>query len=183
VIFTGKQSQNCIAAYSFQNEFDKPKSTVIETRELSAKEKGLLELRGKIFQNIGDPQYEVVVPEGYDLNFVLLPFGEKYKFYIMTGTSQNRIIPFGNDYLFITDKNGTIESRQKFHSRMIAAEVTEDTEKLVHSHLKTTPFITPTDICTFKLYAPFCYGIDEFSVYASGKYMKYSRKSNTISIE
>jgi hypothetical protein len=54
----------------------------------------------------------------------------------------------------------------------------------IHSHLKTTPYITATDICTFRLYGELC-EMDEFSVYspALGKYFKYRLKENKIEIE
>ena len=53
----------------------------------------------------------------------------------------------------------------------------------MHSHLATVPLITATDICTFKLYAPF-YGIEAFTVFspAIGKYMKYTLKDNKITV-
>ena len=182
-IILGKGLQTCIAEYAFENSFDIPKSVKIEKRELSDKERTLIEVRQKILGNIKENNYEITAPEGYTLNLILLPFADKYKLYFIPGANQENIIPFGNDYIFIADKNGIIESWHKFHSRLIAME-TEDVAELTHSHLRTTPLITATDICTFKLYAPF-YEIDVFSVYSSaiGKYMKYSLKENCITVE
>ena len=187
VIILGKKSQICIAEYSFESDFSKPKLERIESRELSNKEKKLLEVRTKILENVADKKYGVTVPDGYSLNLILLPFDEKYKLYIITGTSQSDVIPFGNDYLFIANKNGKIENWQKFHSRLIPGYTKMDGNKvteLTHSHLKTTPLMTATDICTFMLYAPL-YDIDAFSVYspAIGKYMKYSLKDNEITVK
>ena len=184
VIIIGKKAQNCIAEYSFKNDFNNPKSIKIENRELSDKENFLLGLREKILINVSDEKYGITIPDGYNLNFILLPFTDKYKFYIITGTSKDDTIPFGNDYLFIADKNGEIEDWQKFHSRLIPAQTKVDggkVNRLVHSHLRTTPLMTATDICTFMLYAPL-YDIDTFSVYspAIGKYMTYSLKDNEI---
>jgi len=187
VIILGKNKKTCIAEYTFESDFSKPKSIKIESRELSNQEKTLLEVKEKIVENLSDKKYEVTIPDGYSPNLILLPFAEKNKLYIIMGTSQRDVIPFGNDYLFIADENGKIENWHKFHSRMIPGytkfegyEVTE----LTHSHLRTTPLITATDICTFMLYAPL-YDIDAFSVYspAIGKYMKYSLKYNEIIIE
>jgi hypothetical protein len=187
VIMLGKKIQNCIAEYSFESDFSKPKSVKTESRELSDKEKKLLEVREKIVDNLSDEKYAVTIPEGYSPNLILLPFAEKYKLYIIMGTSQSDVIPFGNDYLFIADKNGNIENWQKFHSRIIPGYTTMNGYKvteLTHSHLRTTPLITATDICTFMLYAPL-YDIDAFSVYspALGKYMTYSLKSNKITVK
>ena len=187
VIILGKKSQNCIAEYSFESNFSKPKSVKTESRDLSDKEKDLLEVREKIVKNLSDKKYEVTVPDGYSPNLILLPFAEKYKLYIIMGTSQKDVIPFGNDYLFIADKNGKIESWQKFHSRIIPGYTKMNGNKvtsLTHSHLRTTPLMTATDICTFMLYAPL-YDIDAFSVYspALGKYMTYSLKDNEIIVK
>ncbi|GHV34973.1 hypothetical protein FACS1894178_3560 [Bacteroidia bacterium] len=187
VIIIGKKSQNCIAEYSFESDFSEPKYTKIENRELSVKEKNLIDVREKILKNISNKKYEITVPDGYSPNFILLPFAEKYKFYIIMGTSQNDVIPFGNDYLFIADKNGKIKEWQKFHSRIIPGYTKFDGNKVIeltHSHLRTTPLMTATDICTFMLYAPL-YDIDAFSVYspALGKYMKYILKDNEITVK
>lgn len=187
VIILGEKTENCIAEYSFESDFSKPKSVKTENRELSNQEKKLLEVRDKIKEGISDKKYEVTIPDGYSPNFILLPFAAKYKLYIIMGTSQRDVIPFGNDYLFIADQNGNIENWQKFHSRLIPGYTTFEGDKvteLTHSHLRTTPMITATDICTFMLYAPL-YDIDAFSVYspALGKYMKYSLKDNEITVK
>ena len=187
-IILGENQSVCIAEYSFENSFDSPKSTIIEKRKLSEKERTLVGVRGKMIENIiRDYSNELVIQDGYNLNMILLPFEKKYKLYFMPGTAQNNVIPFGNDYLFIANKNGKIESWKKFHSSLIAVKTTDDEgkeiEKVIHSHLITTPLMTATDICTFKLYAP-AYNIDVFGVFspAIGKLMEYSLKKNEISI-
>ena len=185
VIIIGK-NLNCIAEYSFENDFSKPKSTKIENREFSDKERKLIEIREKILNNVSDRKYEISVPDGYSLNFILIPCAEKYKFYIITGTSQKDVIPFGNDWIFITDENGEVESWHKFHSRLIPGYTKMNGHKvreMMHSHLRTTPLMTATDIATFMLYAPL-YGIDAFSVYspALSKTMTYNLKDNEITV-
>lgn len=184
-IFLGKELQTCIAEYTFEGSFEIPPLIKIEKRDLSDKEKILVEVREKILNNLSSKDYKVIIPEGYNLNFVLLPFGEKYKLYILTGTTKPNIIPFGNDYLFIADKTGEIESWHKFHSRLIPMEIEEKHVGLMHTHLPTTPLITATDICTFMLNAPYFVNIDCFSVYspAIDKIMKYCLKDNKITIE
>ena len=187
VIIIGKKSQNCIAEYSFENDFTKPMSIKIESREFSDKERKLIEIREKILDNVSESEYEISVPNGYSLNFILIPYADKFKFYIITGTSQKDVIPFGNDWIFITDKSGKIESWHKFHSRLIPGYTKMNGHKvreLIHSHLRTTPLMTATDIAIFMLYAPL-YGIDAFSVYspALGKSMTYSLNDNEITVK
>ncbi|MCE3076371.1 hypothetical protein [Chryseobacterium gwangjuense] len=185
-VFLNKDQKLIIAEYSFKNDSKKPVKENFTQRNLNPIETSLNNVRSKLISQLSDPKYGVGVPEGFNLNIITIPFNENFKNYIITGASQNNIIPFGNDYLFITDKEGNITSNKKFHSRLIptmtvmqeGGTVTES----IHSHLKTNPFISATDICTFKLYTSFT-KMEEFSVYspALGCYMKYNYKKDTIS--
>lgn len=80
------------------------------------------------------------------------------------------IIPLGNDYLFIADKQGKIKSLKKFHSRLIPQQVSVNDSarpvSLMHSHLIAEPYISAKDICTFMLYGGY-YGINEFAVFST----------------
>ena len=98
--------------------------------------------------------------------------------------SKGRAIPFGNDYLFIANKEGEIQSWKKFHSRLIPVEATEQMPMIafpVHSHLKYEPFISATDICTFRLYYNKT-GSTKFAVYSTAlsMYFIYELATNTI---
>lgn len=179
--------EKCIAEYYFEDDSNRPKWAKTEKRELSKKELILLEAREAVFANLDDPKYNISIMEGFVPNIIFIPYREKFKFYIIMGTPQNDVIPFGDDHLFITDKNGKIEHWQKFHSRLIPGYTKmEDSQvtEMMHSHLKSTPFITATDICTFMLYAPL-YGLEAFTVYspAIGKYMTYHLKDNRITVK
>lgn len=127
-------------------------------------------------------------PEGYGLNMILMPKDDGYNFYIMTGANKSGIIPFGNDYLFMTDDSGNIQSWKRFHSRLIALDSKGPNgavaREMIHSHLKAEPFITASDICTFMLYGKLC-GQRSFQVLSTdlGKYLRYRLDMNTIEIE
>jgi len=41
----------------FENDFDKPKSVIIERRELTAKERTLMDMRVKIHTHLPNPKY------------------------------------------------------------------------------------------------------------------------------
>lgn len=184
-VFLNIDQNLVVAEYSFKNNLKKAVKENFGPRKLSNMEVDLRNVRTKIISQLSDPKYEVGAPEGFTLNMITIPFNEGYKTYLIPGTSQSGIIPFGNDYLFYSDKEGVISSSKRFHSRLIptmtamanGGKVTMTT----HSHLKTTPFISATDICTFKLYAPLT-PVEEFSVYSSalGGYMKYNYKKDTL---
>lgn len=184
-VFLNKDQTSILAEYSFKNNQTNTSKESLIQRELNETEKKLKNIRAAIIPQLSNPQYGITVPQGYNLNLVIIPFNENYKVYLIPGTSQSGIIPFGNDYLFISDSKGDIISNQKFHSRLIPTMTSMENGGTVtmstHSHLRTTPFISATDICTFKLYAPLT-KLDEFSVYspALGIYMKYNYKKDTI---
>jgi len=180
-----KDKSMVIAEYSFKNDGKNQVKEKFSERNLNSSEIALKNIREKVITQFSDPKYEVGVPEGFNLNIIIIPFGENYKTYLIAGTSESNIIPFGNDYLFITDQKGNIISHKKFHSRLIPTMTSMPEGRTVtmssHSHLRTSPFISATDICTFRLYAPFT-KLDEFSVYspALGGYMIYNHKKDRL---
>ena len=187
-IFIDKSSQKRIAKITFtKKDLTVPYSSDYNQVELSSKEKKLLEIRKTIINQFSNPVYQVTISNGYSPNLVLIEEETGYKFYIIMGTNQPEIIPFGNDYLFKTDKNGIITSARKFHRTVIPAQTKmkdgSEVVSVIHSHLKMIPLITATDICTFRLYGEL-YQMNEFRVLSTalGKYFKYTLKTNTIEV-
>lgn len=188
VTYLDKSQKKSLIRYRYlNNNPEKPISTAFENTALSRQEKELLDIKVGILGKLSDTKYGVTIPDGYEPNFVLLKDADTFRLYIIMGSSKAGIVPFGNDYLFESDASGAITGWKKFHSRMIPVYCNWPEEKKVvsaiHSHLKTTPYITATDICTFRLYGAFC-GLEEFMIYstATGKYYKYDIKTNTIEI-
>jgi len=187
IIYNREDFNYCIYELQFVDSFDKPVKESFEKRVISELEKKLIIARDRIIDEIILNEFEVFVPDGFSLNFVILPFEQGYKLYILTGTSQPNIIPFGNDYIFIADSNYEITYWRKFHSRLIPQSTVgpggEQVRSLTHSHLRTEPFISATDICTFMLYGGY-YGLNEFSVYspALSLYFTYRLDKNEILI-
>lgn len=186
--FIDKSQKQKIAKYFFtKSNLNSPFNSEIGLSTLTNTEQELLDVKIKIINQLSDKKYEVGFPQNFNPNFVLIKDKEEFKLYILMGTPESGIVPFGNDYLFWADSNGTITNWKKFHSRMIPAQSKgpngEKVLSAIHSHLKTTPYITATDICTFRLYGGLC-DMDEFMVLctATGKYYKYSIKANKIEI-
>lgn len=189
VSILNSEQKEVIAKYIFVgSDFDSPSETLRKASNLSAAEQEQIAIKAKIIEQLSDGKYEVTIPQGYSPNLVLIKKEVGYKLYILMGTRESGVIPFGNDYLFETNSAGEITVWKKFHSRIIptqsevpgAGKVTSSS----HSHLRSTPYITATDICTFRLYAQFT-ALKEFSVYspALGKSMKYNIEENKIEME
>lgn len=184
-VILNKDNQ-CIYDIAYFAEFPYPIRKTLGTRSLSAKEKNLLNVKQKIFDGIVEEKVEIPSFKDFDSGTQLIPFGNEYKFYILSGTVLKNTIPFGNDYLFIADKKGVLKSWKKFHKGLMALKTVESdgqswTETL-HSH-KIEPFISATDICTFRLYGSLC-GQTSFQVYSPGLgvYFKYKLAENEIEI-
>lgn len=184
-VFLNKAGKKVIAEYSFLDDSKIPSDQNLTERNLNATEIDLKNVRQNLLPQLADEKYEVLVAKGYSLNIITIPFGENFKTYLIPGTSKTGIIPFGNDFLFVTDKNGKILMNKKFHSRLIPTAVFDEPDKKMvmatHSHLDTNPLISATDICTFKLYAPFI-NLDKFSVYSPGMkmYFEYSLEGDSL---
>lgn len=184
VIILGNNLEKCMAEYTFASDYYTPDNSSVKERALTTYEKKLIYVRERILNNLTKEEYQIRIPDGFNLNFVLLPDGKKYKMYILTGTSQHDVIPFGNDYLFMTDEDGNIEKWRKFHTRLIPLPTKHEGEpvrEIIHSHTSSNPLISATDICTFMLYGPLG-GLKQFSVYGGGRYMIYDLESNTVRI-
>lgn len=155
------------------------------SRALSEAESRLFFLKNELINRVMAGEYGVGVAESYGLNFVLIPDGEGYRFYILTGTTLPGIIPFGNDYLFFADAQGGITGWRKMHSVLLpmSREVNGQAVKnTIHSHRPEEPYMTATDICTFKLYGPLC-GQDSFTVVSPlQKVMTYRLTTDSIEV-
>lgn len=182
-IVVDNQSQ-CSYEVSFLED-SAPYSESLIPRKLSEYEIQLIDVRRKIRSAFADEKkYPIYSYQDFPLNWILIPYTDGYKLYAISGTSKSRIIPFGNDYLFVADKKGEIQFWKKFHSKLIPVEATDEMPVIalpVHSHLKQEPFISATDICTFRLYYNQT-GSVRFAVYsvALSMYFIYEVATNKI---
>lgn len=188
-VFLNKAKNKIVAEYVFKNDNKEPVKSLFSERNLYDFETDLNKIRTKIIEQLSDPKYQIGTYEGFNLNIIIIPDNlGKYKTYLISGTSSNGIIPFGNDYLIVSDKTGLILEHKKFHSRLIPTQNPPNGGTITmatHSHLRTNPFMSATDICTFRLYAPFFPSLKEFSVYspALSMYMIYNIEKDMITID
>lgn len=188
VTYLDKDQTGSIAKYTYVVPLlTMPTNTVTGYSPLTELERELFSIKVKIIDQLSDAKYDIRIPGSFNPNFVLIKGDKDFRLYMLMGTNESGLIPFGNDYLFMADKSGIITGWKKFHTRMIPTfSKTPDGQAVVsviHSHLEMTPYITATDICTFRLYGPSC-GLEEFMVLsqATGNYYKYSSKTNKIEI-
>lgn len=190
-IFYDKTLKNALASITYDiKRITKPSSNY-DVRNLTPQEKDLVEIKNNFIQylnaNIGDFEYQQY--EKFNPNIVMIPKGNSTYFYLIMGTSEQNVIPFGNDYFFEWDNKSRIIRWQKFHKSLISTNTKlpgSDMQviSVVHSHLPITPYITSTDICTFRLYGIDLFGMQEFQVLSTALDLMftYNSKTNKISI-
>lgn len=94
------------------------------------------------------------------LNIVPIIRNKVKKVYILTGSSVNNIVVFGNDYLITFNNKNEVKKVEKLHNSMITQNINDEkvgkTVSGVHSHvIENWQVMTPTDICTLMLYRKF----------------------------
>lgn len=162
-------------------------------RPLSAWERRFTAMRNKLVDTVLCGSFPVWTYEGFRLNPTLIKRGERYELFLTTGTFEERVVPFGNDYLFFADSTGRITGWRQLHRGLLAADFRQKklrrqldkgrVKAFVHSHLNAEPLITPTDICLMRLYGPL-YGVDTLKVLSPvlGVCFVYSVSKNTVDI-
>ncbi len=189
-VYVDQEQRNSVTKYTFlKSNLNQPIKITPETNPLTELELNLIKIKGKVLQQLNSnaAEYELSFSEGYNPNLVMVPNEENFDFYIIIGTPKSGVIPFGNDYYFNVNRNGDIVEWKKLHKSLILAETEMKgggiVMSFIHSHLKMTPHITATDICTFRLYGVDLNGFEEFQVLSTslGKLFKYNASTNTIS--
>jgi hypothetical protein len=191
-IFSDRTSEElrCIYTFILSGDPENPNPVRENTgaRPFTELEKELWNARESTMRLIDGMNIDFEMPAGFSFNHILLPMPFGYRYYLICGTSQHGIIPFGNDYFFDVDFEGNVIRWRKMHSQLLPTSVSEGFTMegtVLHSHLKEEPFITPTDICTFRLYAPFFNDIKTLIVFSAARpvYFEFNLDTNTISIK
>ena len=126
------------------------------TRMLSTAEKELLELKDTLLKQSRDKDYNIIKPEGYGLDYTMFPINGGYHFYVLTTTEKENLIPFGNAYIFISNKEGHINSFKKVYPEFNPTSTLGPRgfvfNMIMPSYPVEEPFIHAADICNFRIY-------------------------------
>ena len=92
----------------------------------------------------------------------------------------------GNDYLLTFNDDYTLKNTEAFHNSMVVQNMVlpemKDAVSRVHTHVKgKSEFITPTDLCTLRLYASML-NLESYSVISADYISIWDFKKNTLTI-
>ncbi|MFT3979910.1 MAG: hypothetical protein QM687_05525 [Ferruginibacter sp.] len=164
VFYSKAEKPKVIGSVLFDSSYNTRTAALsLKERDFTTQEQEIYTIRN-ITMDLIDHDTLFKFYDNTSLNLVPLINGNEKKMYILTGTSADDFVVFGNDYLINFDKDNKITGKRKLHSNIIPVGYNKsgkdadgkDVIGSVHSHLpETGEFITATDICTLMLYAKF----------------------------
>jgi len=154
IFFSKNEDPVVIATVKFDHGLDSSQYRIdTTTRKFTELEKDFYTIRSKAVQAVlSDTLFKFY--QYTSLNLVPIINGTKRVYVITAQTSPNEVL-LGNDYLINFDKDNNIIKKTKLHNNLIPLGTGgQDAIKASsHQHLgETSPFITATDICAFKLW-------------------------------
>ena len=148
IFFSKNENPVVIATVKFAHGID------TTTRKFTEIEKEFYTIRSKAAQAVlNDTLFKFY--QHTRLNLVPIIKNGIKKVYIITAQTSPDEVLLGNDYLINFSKDNDIVNKKKLHNNLIPLGNggKEEIEASSHQHLgETSPFITATDICAFKLW-------------------------------
>lgn len=156
VFFSKQSNPDVIGTVVFDSVFSISGARLNETvRKFNDVEEQYYQLRiraADLVQNDSSFKYY----KGTNLNFVPLADGGKKRVYVLTSTTDGGVVLYGNDYLIEFGDDFKVRKHKALHSSLIPAEQPKEDQPIkgfIHTHIPGySPFISPTDICTTKLF-------------------------------
>ena len=186
-VFYDSNAKNCVFEYRY-NFVSNQGEAIDSPRPISSAEQNEIKRKKRMIESAvnkyGDSLYFANQSFGSPNIDIVRINDNLTRLYFLQGTVMPNVIPFGYDYSIDFDDNLKPVAFRRYHKSLIATQTkTEDggnVERIMHSHLKDNPFITPTDICNFLLYRP--EDLDMFFVYSTAYKCKfaYFRSLNQI---
>ncbi|MCS3737398.1 hypothetical protein [Mucilaginibacter dorajii] len=155
IFFSKNEGPVVLATVKFDHGLDSSKYSIdTTTRKFTENEKEFYTIRSKAAQAVlNDTLFKFY--EHTSLNLVPIIKNGTKKVYVITAQTAPDEILLGNDYLINFDKDNGIIRKTKLHNNLIPLGTggKEAIKASSHQHLgETSPFITATDICAFKLW-------------------------------
>jgi hypothetical protein len=155
IFFSKNDNPVVIATVKFDDGLDSSKYSIdTTTRKFTEIEKEFYTVRSKAAQAVlNDTLFKFY--QNTSLNLVPIIKNGAKKVYVITAQTSPDEVLLGNDYLINFNKDNDIVNKVKLHNNLISLGNggKEVIKASAHQHLgETSPFITATDICAFKLW-------------------------------
>ncbi|MFY0254171.1 hypothetical protein ACDQ55_09480 [Chitinophaga sp. 30R24] len=160
IFFSKGEAPKVLVTISFDSTYNLEQAIIFgEERNFTEEEKMLYSIRKEALEEANKQDSFVRFYEHCNLNLIPLVYRGQKKVYILTGTSIEGIVLFGNDYLFTYGEDNQLLEKKRIHQNLIPVQLpSKDSsqQKVIaafHNHLQASgDFISATDICTLLLY-------------------------------
>jgi hypothetical protein len=155
IFFSKKEDPVVIATVKFDHGLDSSKYSIdTTTRKFTEIEKEFHIIWSKAAQAVlNDTLFKYY--QNTSLNLVPVIRNGAKRLYVITAQTAPDEVLLGNDYLINFDKDNAIVNKKKLHNNIIPLGTggTDPIKASSHQHLdETSPYITATDVCAFKLW-------------------------------
>lgn len=155
IFFSKNEDPVVLATVKFDHGLDSSKYSIDTiTRKFTENEKEFYTIRSKAAQAVSnDTLFKFY--QHTSLSLVPIIKNGTKKVYVITAQTAPDEVLLGNDYLINFDKDNVIIKKTKLHNNLIPLGTggKDAIKASSHQHLgETSPFITATDICAFKLW-------------------------------
>ncbi len=189
VFYSNDSIPKILLTIEFDQSFDPKKTTVADyAREFSEREKEYYLLRKSVESVLIADTGFFKYYENTNYNIVPIIDEQSKRVYILTGTTRQGIVLFGNDYIMLFDNNYKLSSKERIHNTLISSPMqSEETSGgtpvgFVHSHVPgRSEYMTATDIATALLYQAYT-NWQSCTVISKDYFSIWSCKSNTLTI-
>lgn len=183
IFFTHEDQPKVIGTIRFDAEFKNQPELDLSERALSKNEKDYYDIRLEALAAIQRDTFFAMY-ENTNLNIVPIIDGKEKRVYVLTGPLAGGVALFGNDYLLEFNEKNELVSQERLHNSLISVEYDGEMTSVaaVHSHvIPAHEFMTPTDVCTLMLYAPYTSWESHYVI--SENYVSiWDAKSNSLEI-
>jgi len=155
VFFSKNENPVVLATVKFDHGLDSSQYSIdTTTRKFTENEEEFYTIRSKAAKAVlNDTLFKFY--QYTSLNLVPIIKNGVKKVYVITAQTSPDEVLLGNDYLINFDKGNDIIKKTKLHNNLIPLGTggQDPIKASSHQHLgETSPFITATDICAFKLW-------------------------------
>lgn len=146
--------------FDYRHDFTTGEKTIIDSvRAMNAEEVAQYERQVVLMGKVRTAGIEIspYPKEVATYNFDVIRINDTItRVYFLMGALKPKVIPLGNDFSVDFDNNNEIVGKRNYHHTYCPIEWDgdESPQSIWHSHTNDNPYITATDICTFRLYGP-----------------------------
>jgi hypothetical protein len=186
IFFSREDNPRVIGTINFEQTYDLAKADInLQQRDFTKNEKELYTIRQLTLKLLTEDTMFKFYKNASTNLIPIITNGEK-KVYVLTATTQQNVVIFGNDYLLTFDKDNRLLVKKALHQNIIVTDYgkkTKDGEEViggVHTHLPATgDFITATDICTLMLYSKFA-GWKSYNIISANYFSIWNCETNEL---